>query len=201
MKLTGKIKLFLLSLLAVISTSTAVYSKPLPDFDQQNWNRLTTSEQEKILENLRFDMLHERNLAIQNTIKELHSLRAVRTELNSNNILRIPLRTGKLEVKALFKKARGEIIYCNGEKLEAVLDTYRLIAIVDPNNPSKVLASFAGDNPNIPSEPISGSVKSDGKTARITVGADWIELTYVGKNSYSCRTNKVPVKITAKFID
>ncbi|HAE38043.1 MAG TPA: hypothetical protein DCG57_05310 [Candidatus Riflebacteria bacterium] len=201
MSLTEKFKLLIISLLAVVSASTAAYSQDQFDCDQQNWNRLTTSEQEILLENLRFEMLHERKPDLQNTINELQSLRTERVALNSNNILKIPLRTGKLEVKALFKKARGEIICCTSEKVEAVLDTYRVTAVVDPNNPGKVLASFAGNDPNIPSAPISGSVKSDGKTARITAGADWIELTYTGNNSYSCRTNKVPVKITATFID
>ncbi|MFZ5953251.1 MAG: hypothetical protein ACOYXC_21280 [Candidatus Rifleibacteriota bacterium] len=173
----------------------------VPDYDEAGWLELSAADQEKVIENLRFEMLHERKADLQNKIDELTSYRAVRTPLTSDNLLKIPLRAGKLEVKALFKKAKGEIRVCNKTRIEAVLDTYRLVAVVDPAKPDKILASFAGDDPNLPAQPVAGTVVSNGKTARITAGADWVELTYEGNNSYSCRTNKVPVKISAKFID
>lgn len=194
-------RLFVTAAFAVVMTGTCTMAQSDFNYDQQSWSNLSTAEQEEVLANIKFEMLHERNDSLQQTLDELKSFRAVRTELSTNNMLKIPMRTGKLEVSALFKKARGEILVCTPTKIEAVLDTYRLVATADPQNPGKVLASFAGNDPNIPAEPVTGTIKSDGTTARITAGADWIELTWSGKNSYTCRTNKVPVKITARFID
>lgn len=172
------------------------------NFDRQSWSNLTAIEQQKVIENLKFDMLHERNDELQKNIDELISFnRSNRAQLTTANLLKIPLRTGKLEVKAFFKKAKGEIRVCTPTRIEAVLDTYRLVATADPANPGKVFATLTGDDPNIPAEPVVGTITTNGKTAKITAGSDWIELTYEGKNSYTCRTNKVPVKISAKFID
>lgn len=173
----------------------------VPDYDLATWLSLSAADQELVIENLRFEMLHERKAELQGKIDELTSYRAVKAQLTTDNLLKIPLRAGKLEVKALFKKARGEIRVCSKTKIEAVLDTYKLVVVVDPASPNKILASFAGDDPNLPAQPVAGTMVSNGKTARITAGADWVELTYEGNNSYTCRTNKVPVKISARFID
>ncbi|MEW6710275.1 MAG: hypothetical protein AB1403_10675 [Candidatus Riflebacteria bacterium] len=186
--------------LVLFSIAAGAFAQ-VPDYDEAGWLALSAADQEKVIENLRFEMLHERKADLQSKIDELTSYRAARVALTADNLLKIPLRAGKLEVKALFKKAKGEIRVCTKTRIEAVLDTYRLVAVVDPAKPDKILASFAGDDPNLPAQPVAGTVVSNGKTARITAGADWVELTYEGNNSYSCRTNKVPVKISAKFID
>lgn len=201
MKLTHLAKYFTLAAFALIFAGSTVFAQSNFNYDQDSWNNLSTVEQEKVLENIRFEMLHERNESLQNTLDQLKSYKAVRATLSSDNMLKIPLKTGKLELKAMFQKAKGEITVCRPDRIEAVLDSYRLVAFLDPKDPTKVLASVTGNDPSLPAAPVSGSIKSDGTTAKVTAGADWIEFTYTGNNSYVCRTNKVPVKISGKFVD
>ncbi len=111
------------------------------------------------------------------------------------------MRTGKLEISAMFQKVTGEITVCSDTRIEGVLDNYSMVATVDPADPTKVLASFGGNHPKIPTEPVTGSIESDGKTARITAGDNWFELTWSENNTYTCQTSKIPIKITARYID
>ncbi len=202
MKLSSIFRYILSAVLVSFIMPVSVYcAMPASNYDTDSWVKLSISEQEKVLENLRFEMLHERNNNIQSVIDQLQSIRSVRTELSSNNLLGIPLKAGNLELKALFKKARGQILVCTAQKIEAVLDSYKLVAQIDPSNPAKVIATITDDDPQTPAEPVTAKIATSGKTARVTAGADWIEFTYEGNGSYTCRTNKVPVKITARFID
>ncbi|HNV73003.1 MAG TPA: hypothetical protein PKO06_25060, partial [Candidatus Ozemobacteraceae bacterium] len=102
----------------------------------------------------------------------------------------------------LFKKMRGAIIVCAPTRFEATLDTYRMVVVPHPTNPKKVLSSFSGDDPQVPQQPIGAVITTNGTTAKI-IGDDGttVEVTYNGGVSYTFVSNKLPVKVSAKYVD
>ncbi len=165
------------------------------------WNSLTAAERQDALEKARFDALHEKNGGLWSELQTLNALRAP-GNLNTNNMLRIPLRKGVLELKALFKKMRGEITVCTPTRFEATLDTYRMVVIPHPTDPKKVLSSFSGNDPQVPQQPIGAVITSNGTTAKI-FGEDGttVEVTHTGNGTYKFVSNKLPVTVSARYID
>lgn len=165
------------------------------------WDSLTAPERETALEKARFEALHEKRSGL---LSELQTLNAVRApgSLTSDNMLRIPLRKGVLELKALFKKMRGEITVCAPTRFEATLDTYRMVVVPHPTDPKKVLSSFSGNDPQVPQQPIGAVITSNGTTAKI-FGEDGttVEVTHTGNGTYKFVSNKLPVTVSARYID
>lgn len=165
------------------------------------WQNLSPAERETALERARFDALHD---GAADYLSQIQMLNQTRTPgaLNSNNMLGIPLRVGTLELKALFKKMRGAIVVCTPTRFEATLDTYRMVVIPHPTDPKKVLSSFSGNDPQVPQQPIGAVITTNGTSAKI-VGDDGtiVEVTHTGNGTYKFNSNKLPISVSAKYID
>lgn len=161
---------------------------------------LTQAERETLCDQIRFEMLHEGRSDLGSRLELLQAVKAA-PALSRDNLLGIPLRVGTLELKALFTKKRGAILRCDKQGFIATLDTYRIETVPDPKKPGRVMASFSGD-PQVPAQPIGAVIKTQGDTASI-LGDDGstVEVTYKADGTYSFKTNKLPVTVSARYID
>ena len=188
--------------LLITGTAFAAPDFPSAGFDEAVWRSLSISDRQEAMAKVRFDLLQERRPELKNTLDAMRAFRDTRIPLSSDNMLKIPLRPGRLEVSAMFKKAEGEIVQCDMQKFVGVFDVYRMEVVPDPVRPGQVLARISGgNNPNVPTTPVPAQISTDGRTAKITVGADWLSITSDGGESYKIKTNRVPVTIKAKYID
>ncbi len=154
---------------------------------------------------LRFQMLQEKRPELGVYLDRLGRPVGDRTPLSSDNMLKIPMRTGKLEISFMFVKKYGTIFRCDRERFQATLDTVTIDVVPDPNQAGRVIAKFGGTDPNgqpLPAEPIGGVIKSDGKTAEI-LGDDgtWAKVAFQGGEKFKISSNKLPVTVNAKYID
>ncbi|NLI78940.1 MAG: hypothetical protein GX442_21175 [Candidatus Riflebacteria bacterium] len=153
---------------------------------------------------LRFSAMHQPAAGLRAPLEALGT--AARTgairggPLTTANMLKIPLRTGRLEVTWLFKKYRGEILVCTPQQFSAVLDQYSIDVVPDPAHPGKVLAKLMGD-PQAPASPVRATITSDGTTAQIVAeDGTTVTVVHVGKGVYKFSSSKLPVTLTGRFI-
>jgi len=128
----------------------------------------------------------------------------IRAPLNSENMLGIPLRQGKLALSFLFFKKEGAIVRCDRDRFQATFDTMTL-DVVDPKIPGRVLATFGGATPGniqFPKAPVGGKIVTDGTTASIVCeDGSIIEISHKGNGTYKVSSNKLPVAINASYAD
>jgi hypothetical protein len=191
--------------LRIGSAALAVDEFVAPNADHDHlaarWAVLSPLSQQLVEDRLRFEILHEGRADLQPLFERLQNIPAPRSTLSKNNLLKIPLRTGILEVRALLKKARGVVHECSMHRLHMTLDTYRIEVVPHPTVVGKAILTFSDGTPNSV-EKHEGVVKSDGTTANI-LGDDGttIQIQYQPNGEYRIKTNKIAVTITAKFID
>lgn len=160
---------------------------------------------------LRFAMVHQPSLDLATPLEALEGGRTSGSQvrptqprpgpLTTANLLKIPLRCGRLEVTWLFKKYRGEILICTPTHFAAVLDQYSIDVVPDPANPGKVLAKLLGD-PQAPADPVPAAIKSDGTTAQILADdGTTVTVVHTGHGVYKFSSSQLPVTLTARYID
>ncbi|MFZ2957111.1 MAG: hypothetical protein WA705_09495 [Candidatus Ozemobacteraceae bacterium] len=162
---------------------------------------LTPDLKKRLIDRLSYEVNLEGRTDLTESLSALRAPAATPI-LSSENILRIPLRVGNLELSAMFIKKRGSIVRCDKTRFTATLDSITVDVVPDPKNSGKIIATFTGDNPQLPKNPVPGTVRSDGTHASIN-GEDGttVEVTYKGNGTYKFTSNKIPVSVSAKYID
>lgn len=159
---------------------------------------------EKLLDKMRFAIVQENRQDLKPVMDGLVKAAPAKPQLSTDNMLKIPMRPGKLEISAMFIKKYGTIIQSDRSRFQATLDTINVDVVPDVNKPGRVLASFSGTTASgqLPQAPIGGSITSDGTTATIsTDDGRWIKIVVQSNGNYKISSDKLPVTATAKYCD